>query len=200
MPAVHIDEVIAGESVREYIESWDSDKLRQKLRERHGVDPFEQEVQATKKELKSLMDEFGDAVRGGAPALKPFLQNLWNTRAVAYRDALQQFIVGYKEGFQEANKPDIPPEVAQEMHQQQQQEGQRLPGQQAAEQSEQQTPGQQGSAVGQDQEVQQPPLQQDVQKAVSGRQAEKDLTKQEVQPGQPQQGCQDQDQRQRREQ
>ena len=47
--------------------------------------------------------------------MKPFLINLYQTRAVAYRDAVQQFIVGYKEGFQQANKPEIPPEVAQEM-------------------------------------------------------------------------------------
>ncbi len=60
----------------------------------------------------------GEAARGGASAMKPFLQNLWSTRAVAYRDAVQQFIAGYKEGFQEANKPDIPSDVAQEMHQQ----------------------------------------------------------------------------------
>lgn len=65
----------------------------------------------------------GEAARGGATALRPFLQNLWNTRAVAYRDAVQQFIAGYKEGFQEANRPDIPPEVAQEMAEQQRAEG-----------------------------------------------------------------------------
>lgn len=36
---------------------------------------------------------------------------------MAYRDAVQQFILGYKEGFQESNNPYIPEDVKQEMRQ-----------------------------------------------------------------------------------
>lgn len=37
------------------------------------------------------------AAKGGSKALKPFLSTLYQTRARAYRDAVQQFVEGYKQ-------------------------------------------------------------------------------------------------------
>lgn len=46
------------------------------------------------------------AAKGGTAALKPFLANLYATRAAAYRDAATHFIRGYREGIEEANKDE----------------------------------------------------------------------------------------------
>lgn len=37
------------------------------------------------------------AAKGGTQALKPFLANLYQSRARSYRDAVQQFVQGYKQ-------------------------------------------------------------------------------------------------------
>lgn len=55
------------------------------------------------------------AAKGGGQALKPFLASLYQTRAEAYRDAVQQFVGGYKQGFQQAMRPQVPPDVVGEM-------------------------------------------------------------------------------------
>ena len=54
------------------------------------------------------------AAKGGSAALKPFLAGLYRSRAQAYRDAAQQFVEGYKHGFQQAMKPEVPEALAAE--------------------------------------------------------------------------------------
>jgi hypothetical protein len=49
------------------------------------------------------------AAKGGSQALKPFVANLYATRALAYKNAAQQFVDGYKQGFKEAMRPELPP-------------------------------------------------------------------------------------------
>jgi hypothetical protein len=39
------------------------------------------------------------AARGGSLAMRPFLQNLYQTRATAYKDSVGQFVEGYREGY-----------------------------------------------------------------------------------------------------
>lgn len=41
------------------------------------------------------------AARGGMETLRPALQQIYMTRASAYRDALKSFIEGYQEGIQQ---------------------------------------------------------------------------------------------------
>eukprot|EP00887_Chlorella_sp_A99_P002635 scaffold6.g2635.t1 len=101
---------------RAYVDTWDSRKLEAKRRELRGEAAAAETAEGSaRQEFKDLAAEFAAAAKGGSAAMKPFLVNLYQTRAAAYRDAVRQFIEGYKEGFQQANRPDIPPEVAQEM-------------------------------------------------------------------------------------
>jgi len=103
---------VLNAAIRGYIDSWNPKIVDAELRRLRGEpEPDESEVPATHRdsdELKLLADEFGQAARGGAKSLVPFLQHIYNTRAAAYRDAVKQFIAGYKEGFQEAQEEGGP--------------------------------------------------------------------------------------------
>ncbi|KAK9821259.1 hypothetical protein WJX74_004371 [Apatococcus lobatus] len=70
--------------------------------------PERQEPQAPIKE------ELAAVARGGAKTIQPYLQQLYQTRASAYRDAVQEFVKGYREGI-DANEQE-------EQQQQQQQQ------------------------------------------------------------------------------
>lgn len=50
--------------------------------------------------------------KSGAEAVKPILQRLYRTRAEAYRQAINEFVNGYKEGF--AGLPDSTEDKAEE--------------------------------------------------------------------------------------
>jgi hypothetical protein len=91
-------------AVRRYIDSWDSEKLKAELkRQRGGVDDSltKEEERLAAEEIKMLAAEFKDVARGGAHTMWPHLQHLYKTRVRAYREAVNQFIEGYKEGFSE---------------------------------------------------------------------------------------------------
>ena len=94
--------------------------MQAQLRKQRGEDENSSsnnpsEADETVQELKALAAELKEVSRGGAHTAWPYLQNLYKTRVRAYREAVMQFIEGYKEGFQEANKPDVPPELVEEM-------------------------------------------------------------------------------------
>ena len=44
--------------------------------------------------------------RGGVQSMKPYMQQLYSSRAMLYRDALREFLKGYREGL--SNPPDEP--------------------------------------------------------------------------------------------
>ena len=102
-------------ALRLYLDSWDTAKLDAAVRRQRGEpepDPNAKEKDVA--ELKELAEEFGDAARGGARALVPYLSRLYETRAASYRDSAKQVIAGYKEGFEEAHRPEEPAEAAAE--------------------------------------------------------------------------------------
>lgn len=58
-----------GQALRAYTETWNAEKLRERMREKHGADPLDDaEAEATKAELRDLAQEFGEraAQREGA--------------------------------------------------------------------------------------------------------------------------------------
>lgn len=89
--------------IRKYLDSWDSKKLQAELRRRRGESEVIEET-GTSAELQDLMEEVKATARGGARAVEPYLKYLYKTRVAAYRDALKQFIAGYKEGFNEVHE------------------------------------------------------------------------------------------------
>ena len=52
-------------------------------------------------EGKLLADEVKKTFRSGKMGLKPFVTYLYETRGVAYRDGVREFIKSYREGFKE---------------------------------------------------------------------------------------------------
>ena len=61
----------------------------------------------TSEELRLLGKEFTEVTKEGGHAVWPYLQHLYKTRVRAYKEAVGQFVKGYKEGFEEAEKKDI---------------------------------------------------------------------------------------------
>uniref|UniRef100_A0A5B7ARK4 Embryo defective 2735 n=1 Tax=Davidia involucrata TaxID=16924 RepID=A0A5B7ARK4_DAVIN len=55
----------------------------------------------TKEREPSTLEDLAVAARGGMETLRPALQQVYMTRASAYRDALKSFIEGYQEGIQQ---------------------------------------------------------------------------------------------------
>lgn len=55
----------------------------------------------TKEKEPSTLEDLAVAARGGMETLRPALQQVYMTRASAYRDALKSFIEGYQEGIQQ---------------------------------------------------------------------------------------------------
>ncbi|EFN58461.1 hypothetical protein CHLNCDRAFT_140464 [Chlorella variabilis] len=99
---------------RRYVETWDSKKMQAQRAAREQEHTTERAVRR-QVEGPTLAEEFAAAAKGGGQALKPFLASLYQTRAEAYRDAVQQFVGGYKQGFQQAMRPQVPPDVVGEM-------------------------------------------------------------------------------------
>lgn len=53
--------------------------------------------------LLSVSDDcIASTARAGAEAVRPMLQQLYATRAAAYRDGVREFVLGYREAFREA--------------------------------------------------------------------------------------------------
>ncbi|GLT62717.1 hypothetical protein SLA2020_353330 [Shorea laevis] len=62
-------------------------------------------AKSTPKEKEpSTLEDLAVAARGGTEMLRPALQQVYMTRASAYRDALKSFIEGYQEGIQQATE------------------------------------------------------------------------------------------------
>ncbi|PSC72739.1 hypothetical protein C2E20_4100 [Micractinium conductrix] len=76
---------------RRYVETWDSSRMAQQAAQQEGE--RRERIQAGREE-PTLTEEFAAAAKGGGAALKPFLANLYETRARAYKDAVQQFVEG----------------------------------------------------------------------------------------------------------
>ena len=89
---------------RLYLDTWNSAKLDAALRQQRG-----DEESGVKQdgETKKLAEELKLTAKSGANSLLPYLRYVYKTRAAAYRDAIKQFIEGYQEGFQEAQKTDL---------------------------------------------------------------------------------------------
>ncbi|KAI7844053.1 hypothetical protein COHA_002197 [Chlorella ohadii] len=81
---------------RRYVETWDSAKMRAERAARDEAAGVAAE-QRREEEGPTLGEEFALAAKGGTQALKPFLANLYQSRARSYRDAVQQFVQGYKQ-------------------------------------------------------------------------------------------------------
>lgn len=134
-------------ALRSYLDTWNSEKLHAKLKERGQLD--ESDGNSGKAEVQDILADLSKcysflyagertwhlnprytmctniskwtstdteflcnvfaaaAAKGGSKAMKPFLENLYQTRLVAYRDAAQNFIQGYKEGFQQGSKDEL---------------------------------------------------------------------------------------------
>lgn len=81
-------------AVRSYAESWRRvPRIARTQEERLQTEKAEEEKGPT------LMEDLAMAARAGATGVKPALQRIYMTRALAYRDALQQFVKGYQEGL-----------------------------------------------------------------------------------------------------
>jgi hypothetical protein len=94
-----------------YIDSWDSEKLQAEIKRRRGdVDSSltEEEERAAAEEIRMLTQEIKDVTRGGAHTMWPHLQHIYKTRVRAYREAVNQFIEGYKEGLAEKPEEETP--------------------------------------------------------------------------------------------
>jgi len=52
-------------------------------------------------EGEALQQELGAAARAGAMAARPYLRELYQTRAAAYRDGVREFVLGYREAFRD---------------------------------------------------------------------------------------------------
>jgi hypothetical protein len=98
---------ITKSAIKRYIDSWDSEKLQAELKRRRGdVDDSltKEEERMAAEEIRMLATEFKDVARGGAHTVWPHMQHIYKTRVRAYREAVNQFIEGYKEGFAENSK------------------------------------------------------------------------------------------------
>jgi hypothetical protein len=54
-----------------------------------------------REEGEALQQELGAAARAGALAARPYLRELYQTRAAAYRDGVREFVLGYREAFRD---------------------------------------------------------------------------------------------------
>ncbi|KAL4457928.1 hypothetical protein ABPG75_012793 [Micractinium tetrahymenae] len=109
---------------RRYADTWNPRKMAQERAERaaaargetlggeDGSSSRPGDKAPPQEEGPTLSEEFVAAAKGGGQALKPFLANLYQTRARAYRDAVQQFIDGYQQGFRQVMAAEVPAEVA----------------------------------------------------------------------------------------
>ena len=133
-PRVSVPQV-TQDALRAYMESWDSEKLQAELRRRGEAEAEAAEAaqgESLMAEFGELQQAGGErrvlarpsayfhawprnsltlctaaaAAKGGTAALKPFLANLYATRAASYRDAATHFIRGYREGIEQANKAE----------------------------------------------------------------------------------------------
>lgn len=43
-----------------------------------------------------------DTAKAGARAARPYLRDIYESRAAAYRDGVRQFVLGYREAFRDA--------------------------------------------------------------------------------------------------
>ncbi|KAL4426965.1 hypothetical protein ABPG77_009526 [Micractinium sp. CCAP 211/92] len=102
---------------RRYVDTWNPRKVAQERAERAAAARGEtlggdegatgrRAGGAPLEDGPTLSEEFVAAAKGGTQALKPFLANLYQTRVRAYRDAVQQFIEGYQQGFKQAMAPE----------------------------------------------------------------------------------------------
>lgn len=91
-------------SIRLYLDTWDSAKLDAALRRQRGE---KEESVRRDGEAEMLAEELKLTIKSGANTLLPYLRYVYKTRAAAYRDAVKQFIEGYQEGFQEAQKSNV---------------------------------------------------------------------------------------------
>jgi hypothetical protein len=93
-------------AVQRYIDSWDSEKLQAELKRQRGdKDPLtKEEERAAAEEMRLLAAEIKNVTKDGAHTLWPHLQHIYKTRVRAYREAVNQFIEGYKEGLAEEPK------------------------------------------------------------------------------------------------
>jgi len=57
-------------------------------------------------EGKLLADEVKQTLRSGKAGFKPLLTYLYETRGVAYREAVKEFIKSYREGFKEVQEEE----------------------------------------------------------------------------------------------
>lgn len=92
---------VIQEGNRRYWKSWQADK----------EDKEELNSLRDKTQDPSLKDELSQTARSAmekGQGLKPLLHHIYETRARSYRDAVQEFIAGYKEGYigQPAAKTD----------------------------------------------------------------------------------------------
>lgn len=53
------------------------------------------------KEEEVLLDDAAGAARAGSKVVTALVQNSYKERLLSYREAVKEFIVGYKEGFRE---------------------------------------------------------------------------------------------------
>lgn len=86
---------------RRYIDSWrasaeDEEELRNLKKA------------ASDSSLKDELSRTANAAKQKGQGLKPLLHHIYETRARSYKEAVQQFVEGYKEGYvgQPASKPD----------------------------------------------------------------------------------------------
>ncbi|KAK9867519.1 hypothetical protein WJX84_005468 [Apatococcus fuscideae] len=80
---------VVQEATQDYVDSWKA------LRSEPGDDS-----QVADKEPEApIKDELAAVARGGAKSIQPYLQKMYQTRASAYRDAVQEFVKGYREGY-----------------------------------------------------------------------------------------------------
>lgn len=89
-----------------YLDTWNKEKLKEHMR-KHGIEVKDDDAQdiPDTEELKALKSEIQKTMRSGPSAIGPYLKYLYKTRAVAYQQAVKEFIVGYREGFKEAQNP-----------------------------------------------------------------------------------------------
>ncbi|KAG7670110.1 hypothetical protein NADE_006360 [Nannochloris sp. 'desiccata'] len=94
-------------AIQRYIDSWDSEKLQAELKRQRGEvndSLTKEEERMAAEEISMLAKEFKDVARGGAHTMWPHLQHIYKTRVRAYREAVNQFIEGYKEGLAEKSE------------------------------------------------------------------------------------------------
>ncbi|XP_074555946.1 uncharacterized protein LOC141811790 [Curcuma longa] len=103
---------VLKEATRLYAASWVRDigpDLRPNDYKKNRADDNEFDRQSTrsdKKEEPSMLEDLAVAARGGMETLRPALQQIYMTRASAYRDALKAFIEGYQEELKRVMEGD----------------------------------------------------------------------------------------------